>query len=127
MNMNIEYRSKYIEYYSKNDHDRGQNLIHFDMPPFPITNRIILKKWSKLLKLDVFMKSIGTCLLSIFSIVVVIFSIQSNNKEYLLFAILPSCVQLFNEIISWYQIDDPVLDKPIVPKRILARLEEFNM
>ncbi|MCT3134009.1 hypothetical protein EFO31_01050 [Lactococcus lactis] len=68
------------------------------------------------------MNPLGTILITIFTIVLLIFNISTKDKTLLLAtAILPSIIQLFNEIISWFEIDKPIGFEPILPKRFLAR------
>lgn len=91
-------------------------------PYFPKISTESQDKWVALYKLDFKIKSIGTILISILSIALLIFNIFTKDKTLLLAtAILPSIVQLFNEIISWFEIEKPIGFEPILPKRFLAK------
>ena len=101
----------------------GNSCEQIPSPPhFPQISQDSQNKWVALYKLDFKIKSIGTILISILAIALLIFNISTKDKTLLLTtAILPSIVQLFNEIISWFEIEKPIGFEPILPKRFLAR------
>lgn len=95
--------------------------LDLDIGFFPELDIGSREKWKYLHNIDFKIKSIGTIFLSILSIILVICGIDSSNNEYLFFAVLPSGIQLLNEIFSWYEIDTPELHKPMIPCRFLAK------
>lgn len=95
------------------------------MPPLPYFPQISTEsknKWIYLYKLDSRIKSLGTIFISILSIILIVINISNLDKTLLIVtAILPSIVQLFNEIISWYEIEKPIGFEPIIPERFIAK------
>lgn len=106
----------------KKDFDTdSRSLTEIDISFFPQIESESREKWKGLYNIDFKIKSIGTIFLSTLSIILVICGIDSSNNEYLFFAVLPSGIQLLNEIFSWYEIDTPELHKPMIPCRFLAK------
>lgn len=90
---------------------------------FPYISQKSKKLWIFLYKLDFKIKSLGTILISILSIILLLINQSESNKNLLLVtAILPSLVQLFNEIISWFEIDKPNNFEPVLPKRFFCKV-----
>lgn len=119
---------EFLEYIEERELDRkkyeSQHRLH--LPPFPppmrLPSRENQEKWNQIFTIDKKVKSIGTILLSILSIVFIIYSPKDNDKILLLVsALLPPIINLFNDVISWFEIDNPILHKPTLPKRFWAK------
>lgn len=108
--------SLHLEYCYKN-----KSHIIF-IPPIITPGEKNKERWLKVYSIDKKVKSIGSIALSIIAIYVSITGVMAKaGYSLLLPALLPSFIQIFNEIFSWYEIDEPSLQKPMLPIRIIAK------
>lgn len=119
---------EFIKYIEERELERkkyeSQHGLHFSPfhPPMRLPSKETQKKWNRIFTIDKRVKSIGTISLSILSIVFIIYSPKDNDKILLLVsALLPPIINLFNDVLSWFEIDDPILHKPTLPKRFWAK------
>lgn len=77
------------------------------------------EKWIKIYEKDKMIKSFGTLIISILSIATVILKLDSlrDNLTSIVIVILPSVVQLINELLDLFGIDEPTFSYPMRPRR----------
>lgn len=76
-------------------------------------------KWIKYKSYENWTKSTGTFIIAVISIINVLTHLSTlhNNFTYVMILILPSIVQIINEIFDQFAIDSPMLSKPSIPER----------
>lgn len=77
------------------------------------------ENWIKIYEKDKKIKSSGTFIISVLSIATVIFNLDSvrDNMSSIVLVALPSILQFINEVISWFEIDEPTFAYPMRPVR----------
>lgn len=76
-------------------------------------------RWIKYKNYESWTKSAGTFIIAALSIINVLAHLSTlhNNYTYVLILILPSIVQIINELLIPFEIDSPIPARPITPER----------